>query len=300
MAALQTEVQRSEATVHVMLGNHEQVSDATGDHALGPLAPVAQIVEQPTLIDDGPVELILVPFLSARHAAVDALGWALDRFPVTPVAGEPKPRALFVHLGIRDDQTKPWLRNATDAIDVADLVRLAEQHGIGAVFAGNWHDRRRWRTPRVEVFQLGALAPTGWDNPGLTGYGTVGLWDPLAVKPISYVEVAGPRFVTASDPAELEALRAKAAKKGISLFVEYTQSNGAAPPPKVEGVVVDVVPDRAEVASAARSAAVTARSAATLEQALVGYVDEMLLPPSLEQDRAEVARRAATYLGRSA
>jgi hypothetical protein len=180
--------------VHLLVGNHDLVSSALGDHALGPLTPLAFIHDRPTAVQVGPrgeVELFLVPFGLGGAPASD---WLPDVVRTIAAGGGRRPdrRVLGVHLGIRDGRTAPWLRDAPDAVDAELLSELCAEAGVGQALAGNWHFRRQWyfdaeSVPEqavrkgarsgVGVTQLGALVPTGFDNPGLGEYGTLAVWE---------------------------------------------------------------------------------------------------------------------------
>lgn len=79
------------------------------------------------------------------------------------------------------------------------------------------------------VMQIGALCPSGFDNPGLHGYGTVAFWDG---ERLSWEELPGPRFCTVRSDEEEKAVVAEAAKLGHNLFLRryYTGDRPETPP----------------------------------------------------------------------
>lgn len=79
------------------------------------------------------------------------------------------------------------------------------------------------------VMQIGALIATGWDNPGLYGYGTVAFWNG---ERLSWEELPGPRFCTVRSDEEEKAVVAEAAKLGHNLFLRryYTGDRPETPP----------------------------------------------------------------------
>lgn len=207
--ATQDVLARFGGQVFLVVGNHDMVSTRAGDHALGPLASEqVHVVEQPLrVLIGGDVDLYLVPFrpeLASEYIARDVAelhgrGWLPNGL-----------RVLGIHAGILADGdtagTAPWQLKAEDAIKAGVIAEIAKRNSISGVFAGNWHDRRlwpSWTTARLVnfVFQLGALVPTGWDNPGLGGYGTLGIFDG-DIGNADYRVIPGPRFIKSTDASE--------------------------------------------------------------------------------------------------
>lgn len=287
----------TEPEVIVIKGNHDIVTDEQGDHALGPLRPVATVPEGPTAIPlwkgtkVGP-RLWAVPFQAGPSS-----GWfsaALEKLAAEDTGAGP--RILALHLGIRDERTAPWLREATDAIGVEELAALMERHRIEWAFAGNWHDPRKWEmvdggaVGTRHVVQVGCLAPTGWDNPGLA-YGTMAVLDTESKRPPKIIRVPGPRFVASAEEARL------AASDGCTPFVRLKGggAEGEAEAAQNAGAVaVEVGPaDASEAQAALRTAAALARSADNVEEALAAYVGQLPVDPDL---RPKVLERCRRYL----
>jgi len=300
LAAIQTALAPAKAAgmaVYLLVGNHDQVSDQPGDHALGPLAPFATIVDRPTIIHvDGrarPSGLLgLVPF---RTGAADAwLPETLQGFNAR-VGSTKAHRLLGVHLGVRDSATAPWLKTSTDAIDVEVLAAAARDAGFGSVAAGNWHNRRSWTVDGVEVLQVGALVPTGWDNPnvapyGSDPYGTLAVWEDGV---FSNEVLPGPRFVLTDAAGLSEAVR-WAEQRGHTLYAQVK-----APPESLaaavaaleaSGVAGEVVVDGKAVEAKAREAA------EAVEAALAAYLDRFPLEPGVSKEALDEAVRG--YLAR--
>jgi hypothetical protein len=175
IAAVQEVIKGGGLPTFIMLGNHDMESAADGDHALGPLAPVATLITKPTKlcistggIDE--VEVWAVPFQPGK--AEEWLPTVLAE-----VEGQPRvcssastPKLLALHLGLRDlGKTPPWLMDAHDSVSIEQLAELCVQHGISCVTAGNWHDPRRWTLKGVELVQIGSMCPTGFDDLGHAG-----------------------------------------------------------------------------------------------------------------------------------
>lgn len=291
--------------VYAMLGNHEQVSTAAGDHALGPLDghDLIQVIEGPTLLTAADVDLLFVPFRPGR--ADDWLDDAIVEADNSCAHYSTPPgrrRVMCLHLGIRDGSTPPWLRDSPGSVDAHLLARLMAEHRIDAAVAGDWHSRRRWLVDGREIMQAGALCPTGLDNEGLDGYGTLARFDPAAAsgERLSFEELPGPRFVSlrAGDPV------VPAAPDGTRLYVRYVvAADGAAAcidqlrAARESGAVVDgeVMADEAQAQEAAREAAEQARSQDTLDGALAAFVGSMEVPS--EESRGRVLERCRRFLG---
>jgi hypothetical protein len=173
----------------LLVGNHDQVSAYSGDHAMAPLKVLQNVTvvdKSETFIVDSDTPLAVVPFKpgSAREWLPAELGKLGDLTGYT----------VCVHLGIMDGNTPVYMQNVHDAIHVDDLVSLKRKHGFRHVIAGNWHHHDFWdlHEQRLTVVQTGALVPTGFANPGLHGYGTVGL---IRKDRFSKHIVVGPRYV---------------------------------------------------------------------------------------------------------
>lgn len=291
------------ARVHLLRGNHDMVSDAPGDHALGVFAHAGvRVWETPDVLVGDRARIAVVPYLTGSTDA---------RLP--PVLRDLASRVqepldvVLLHAGIHDPQlraTLPWAAGAHDAVSTTLLAGVA--NAARRVYAGNWHTARDWVLDGgLCVHQVGALVPTGWDNPGLDGYGRLMVLDTSANTSLVY-QVGGPRFVHADSPAELEALRAQAAAASpdpVSLYVraDATPDGIADARAWLDRAVSDGVAagyavrvGSEQVRAAAREAAAAARSAHVLDDAVHAYVGRMPLPDGV--DRAEVLDRTREYL----
>lgn len=304
IARVQEIFRTADRTPICLLGNHEMVSSSSGDHSLAPLGPVATIVEKPTTlhVQDArglsKIDLICIPFQP---------GPAVEWLPAALTAGvqgeSPKPgspvsplKVLALHLGLQDDTTAPFLKGAHDSIHVGALEKLCVAHGITHVYAGNWHDHRVWTLDKVRMEQVGALHPTGWNNPGVD-YGHVAL---LSYRGEDSKVIAGPRFVVVRSPKDLKQLdngvffvRSEAPEK---FEAEITERLAAL---QGMGKVLSWEHDRAadgEETAAARLALSDARAAAKAGgDALAEYVEAMPLPQGVE--RPDVLAKARALLG---
>lgn len=289
--------------VVLVRGNHESHTAVLGDHALGPLAPVADVVDVPTNYRIGGAEVGCIPFQPG--SAISWLPAAVER----AFDGKRKAqglRVLVMHLGIADEKTAPWLREARDAVHVSYLQDLCKRWQVGLVLAGNWHDRREWTLcgGRTRVQQIGTVCPVGFKDPGLVGYGGVAV---AATDGSSFEmhEVGGPRFVKLTRNQRKQLKEAQAYGAG-PVYVEMTapadalsvaaaELRGMVEATALEDAVV--LPDAQEVAVAARNAAGAARSADTLYEALGEYVQEMPLEDGVDRDAVLAGSRR--YLARA-
>jgi len=175
---------------------------------------------------------------------------------------------------------------------------------ISRAFCGHWHNHRLWDESRI--VQIGALCPTGWNNPGLSDYGRVLIYDDDA-DAVTYVTVPGPRFIqvrvddASSDWKQMEEPSAKAQREGNTLFLQMAVPMDRVPEfmrlkdeHRGRYHVVDIVPDRAEAEVAARAAAQATQSVDLLSEAVVAYGSNMDLPEDVS--RKSVIRQIRRYL----
>ncbi len=280
----------------VLMGNHDMVSAAPGDHALGPLAPVGGlfIVDRPAVhpVRSAGIELVLVPFRPGP-----AREWLADDVDQLLAGKAPTaPRVLCLHLGLENPDTPHFLKGAPDSIRPELLDKVMDAHGIAWAVAGNWHSRRYIKLGGGRsAFQCGTLVPTGWDNPGMDNYGTLALFDASqkTTDQLGWIEVPGPRFVTATDTELATITGSIAGEAGWALYARRPVGDTAELGPVARSideavaagvlaggeVKLDDVPARA----AAQQAAAAARSAGTLREAVIGYIEHQ---EAEEEDRA--------------
>ncbi len=296
-----TEVQRilasMEIPTHILMGNHDLVSTALGDHALGPLSPVAEVADQISVLHVGICEMLMVPFQPGP-----AVEWLPAVLKDQCGGGQPRYKpsdsaSILLHLGIADDSTPVYLKGSHDAVPNSLLVELCKEYGFKAVFAGNWHSHKILRK-RPLICQVGAVCPTGFDNEGLDGVGTMVIWH--GGTKIDVHQIPGPRFLKLRAGEQWDQSKAKDCNVYVQLTADSKNTATALDTldsAKQDGLVVggEVVPDTAEVREAARQAATVARSADTLDEALHAYIEHMALPD--EVNRADVLALAKQYLG---
>lgn len=286
---------------HLMVGNHDQKSPQKGDHAMAPLASeMVHVWAEPATI--------LLPSMSIRvipYGPGSSTKLIQEEARSTGV--------LLFHAGVADDNTPPWLRDADDSILVRDLHAVMANCKTQVAFAGNWHSARRWEllSPPARIYQVGTLCPTGFDNPGLDGYGLLVTLD-LETMEVDGEEIPGPRFLKVQNAIELDvaiqAYRQFPRPEDYSLFVEWRtpveETDEAAQQLQSlqdEGILAgwEVVPDKTEAERQARTAALQAASQETTEEALSAYVGSMPVAEGI--DREVVLRLSRGFLvGRSA
>jgi len=237
-AALRASLEACNNRVHLLLGNHDMVADS--DHSLG-------IYES----HQGGEGVKVVSTIQ-RWARLDSRA-NFDSFMSPPITGQvvlvpfnadlrdSKVRdcpLLIGHFGVYDDAFPPWLKSSKGAWHVDALFEFMKERNIKVACLGDWHQRNAWYKPYADtrlfkeptpgsgsvgwlsgapiILQGGALNATGWDNPGLHGYGTVALWDG---ERLNWQELPGPRFCTVHSDEEEAATIAEAAQLGHNLFL---------------------------------------------------------------------------------
>jgi len=301
LAAVMRVFSATDLEVRLLLGNHDQSSPERGDNALAPLGflPNVRVYDYAA---GRAGTLILVPFQPGP--AVEWLRASLSGLELAgPSFGS---YTLAVHLGIGDEKTPAFLRGANDSITVDELLPLMREFGICTVCAGNWHDPRQWEIAASDedpvvrrIYQVGALAPTGFDNPG-ESYGRMLIFDKRGR--LDTVRVATrPRFYTLSfedgDVGDLRERTDKPFVKVTARVKNLAAARAELEELRVAGKIEDfiVLPDREVVIAAAHSAAKAARSATTVSEAVERYVEKMPIDGGVS--RAGVLEVVRRYLG---
>lgn len=310
MAAAQNAL-RTEMGVVVLMGNHDLVSMDEGDHALGPLDPMVTVADVPRLAytREAGVAVLCVPYQTgpASKWLPDATRALVQEHEKRyPMQQGTIPRVLVTHVGLADEATPAFLKHVPDACDVRFFGALLAEHKISVGLAGNWHTHQRFELggQGIQAYQIGALVPTGWDNPGMDGYGSLMIVDlvedpgvPTGKAVVMREDIPGPRFL-----GNLEAGIA-ASRVGHKAYVRVPAEDAQvlrarqlldAAMDRGEIQAGEVVLDAIEARTSARAAAMVARSARTLSEALAEYVASM---PLLEGvSREAVLTRARRYL----
>ena len=267
------------ARVAIIPGNHDTI-DAT---AMGGNTACATVGQQAVVYDNAdwtqPQEdtaIYYVPF-DARMPMAQFLEERLHK------QGAPfKQQALVTHVGVVDDNSPPWLRDAGDAIHKDRLFDLMEREDIVVAFVGNYHQHREWGRNGRKIVQIGALNPTGFGDAGLEGYGGLAVW--YGGTNVVWESVPGPRFVRHKNVSSMPPKKPDGctvfvrADRGTMHFVDV-ESNAAYYDGYEE---VDPEPSFVEAQDLAKPDRLVEGAEAALEE----YVSKMPLPEGL--GRAEV------------
>ena len=298
--ALRQQLAANRRSVTLMLGNHDMTAD--GDHSLGIYTRRDDFTDV-RVCDD-------ISFMSGDCLTDFDLG--SDEACLVPFHRDIRDKRVrdvplvIAHFGVYDDSFPAWCRKAKGAWHVDALFAFMQERNIKAICLGDWHSRQVWETdsgfdmqikhtpqstPQANsrdsfiVMQGGALCPTGWDNPGLHGYGTVALWDADEHR-LSWQELPGPRFCVARSEEEERGIIAEAQRLGHNLYLRRYYS-GTRPETPQGLEAYEALPVAVE-----RAAVVTAPSAAPnqLQQMVSDWLDQF------NDDRDALAEHIGRYL----
>jgi DNA repair exonuclease SbcCD nuclease subunit len=287
---------------HILKGNHDSVSSVEGDHALGTLGlhPGITVYEKPksVYLEGTKTHMWFVPFRAGPASSwfgkdVGELSSWLDEH-----APETENVVCGFHLGVSDNNTKQYMRGHDDSLEIGELVKLAKNHKrVKKFLCGNWHNRQRWerKRPVLEVLQVGALCPTGWDNPGRDGYGGVAVLDGLTME-LRVRETGGPRFTSY---VGLGSISEAVSDEYVEVLIpseEKLSANRSLKKLKEEGKIrgyrlrIDSTKEKAQ----AKRAAASTRSAENIQSALENYIKHMKIEETLQ--KKELLNRCREYL----
>ncbi len=282
--------------VVILVGNHDRRSDAPGDTALAPLDWLTgvDVVERPMVLHRSGARLLLVPYMPDQCSAdliaeVKALG--------DTCASHTAPVIVGLHAGIIGDDAAPWAQAARNAITNGDLADVTASVGADFAISGDWHSHAVYENFNAQhghatrVIQCGALVPTGWNNPGLDGYGTIYEWS--AGKLVRH-EVSGPRYVRTNTAGLAKLPKDTPHTLRVRIDAADADEEAAA---RADSRVCTVARADIDPKASATQAANAARSSASIEQAISAYCRNMDLPEGI--DPALVAQTARSYLGSS-
>lgn len=248
-------------SVTLMLGNHDMTSD--GDHSL----------DVYTQHDDW-TDVQVCDDICFSHGSnfLSATPLGLDDVCLVPFHRDIRDARVrdvplvIAHFGVYDDIFPAWAKKAKGAWHVNALLAFMKERNIKCLLAGDWHSRRLWMDGERQgnapsspirigadaehvIMQGGALCPTGFDNPGLHGYGTLAFWDTDEHR-LSWQEMLGPRFCVARSEEEEQAIIEEARRLGHNLFLRrYYEGERPATPPGLEAY--EALPAIVERAAAA-------------------------------------------------
>jgi hypothetical protein len=281
------------------------VSSAEGDHALGTLGlhPGITVYEKTNYIwlEGTKTWLWFIPFRAGPASTwfkkdVDELSSLFEQRLAKLGKGENV--VCVFHLGVSDGDTKHYMRGHDDSITVSELVSIAKNHkNIKKFVCGNWHNRQRWerKRPKLEILQVGALCPTGWDNPGVDGYGGVAVLDGLKMN-LTMHETGGPRFTSYVGLGGISGATSDEYVEVLIPSEEKLSANHALKKLKEEGKIrgyrlrIDSTKEKAQ----AKRAAASTRSAENVQSALENYIKHMKVEETLQ--KKELLNRCREYL----
>lgn len=277
----------------MLLGNHEQVSADDGDNALVCMRNVCTVADKTIVIEEPDRYMLCVPFKPG-----DARLWLEDELKVAETL-KGKPTTMCLHLGVQDQDSPFFLKGSHDSIETSKLWKLMTKYDIQSAITGNWHNRKIWTKGGKTIFQTGALVPTGFDNPGSEGYGTLGI---IEGDTHTFEEIPGPRFLKYTEDTlsarklmrqdgdlYLEVSCAGSSSTEVGARLAALQANGAI---KAYSVVTDLVKAKTDAVEAVRFIA----SATSVEEGIANYIKLMDLPDNV--DRSAVFGSVKNYLSR--
>lgn len=247
----------SSTDTDVIPGNHDRVTDAPGDHALAPLGRMLNVCvyDTPTFGGRTGNDAFFCP---PAPRGTNAAEWFAGVLPNCPGGRG----IIHGHFGIA------YAGADIHRINIACLPQdvvfsLMRERGYIRGFFGDWHERKVFRRDGLVIEQIGALVPTGWDNPG-PDFGYLTLYDTEAGTSTVH-KFGGPRFYNVTSVEEAAELKAKGA------YVKLSAPRGTVAP---EGVMMieeviknERTPDE-----------VRAQTAGSLDEALVQATTELVQP----------------------
>lgn len=256
----------------IIPGNHDRVTDLPGDHALAPMGalPNVQIFDVPTCLEG-------VLFIPPAPRGESSVGWLDDA--LTTMHGV---HTVIAHFGLPEGHEHPAMRGPA-TLSVKEAFRLCKKHGAVRLLSGDWHSHKTWTEAGIHVEQIGALVPTGWDNPG-SGYGNVAVWDTDTGEVVRHV-LPGPRFYAVSNPKKALKL---AGYKDVFVRLTTDRATAAAFPPHPQVDVSVQAPDKI-----ARAEDVKVLTANNRAGALSQAADE-LVPEEFRVEALAMATAALT------
>jgi calcineurin-like phosphoesterase family protein len=309
--------------LQLLLGNHDMTSARKGDNAFASMefARETFVHDEPGYVRfDNGVVLLMLPFRPqpTKEWFYEALGDVAVQSVIPSQLGKISrdTRILCFHAGVRDVQTPFYLKESADAVDIDPLFVAMERADIQFAVCGNWHNHRTWQRKMqdgrlMSVVQCGALAPSGFDNPGWE-YGRVFDFDVDFRRSVggkqrqaTINKIHGPRFIVVNSGGGVSF---NSAERGADedLFFKIKMREGETQEEAREwfrkyvglerfgGVIYE--PFEQDTRAQDEEAAEAARVSETLDEALRGYIGEMPLPDNVE--RGEVETQALGYLNR--
>jgi len=267
-----------EVNYHFLLGNHEYSAAAPESHAIGVLRsnPSCSVYLDATKVGD----VLFIPF--TPNFTEEKL-----RLTLNAVSGI---KIVVSHFGIIGGSTPPWLREQAGAFESRLLEELCDTHGIQRWYSGDWHS---FHQHSKRICQIGALTPTGFDNPGFD-YGRIAIY---SGGKSTIATIPGPRFVVVDSLAQHADL-VRTNPESAPLYCRMTV--GTSELREVTAAVsdnpyIEVLQNVDEQREATAAAMLATKSATTLAEKLDAFVAKMPLPDNVTREL--VLAHAKKYLG---
>ena len=255
-------------SVHLIVGNHDRVSDTEGDHAFGPLARMGFAVhEQPAIHG----ELVFIPYQAGKPS--DWLYCGLNALKAEHALPADN-GVLCSHVGVYDfgETKRPWLATESAMHDVG-MFELLEEFNLRAAFVGDYHYRHLWQQDGRAVYQVGTLAPTGF---GDIDAGHLAVLD-TDTGVVAWEEILGPRFETVTIDSMPSLIGVDSfpniTYRRITTSPEYFDAVCAAVTESGIDARTQVLVDDSVTKAQLKVAATRAQGADSVAQALREYVD---------------------------
>jgi calcineurin-like phosphoesterase family protein len=261
--------------VWVIPGNHDTIDGSAigGNTACATVQEVCTVrhgwVDLPLLAGSEGVNLRLIPFNGGKKPMAQFVDEVMTNFKAVGQL-----RAVATHVGVVDDDTPPWLREAQDAMHKDKLFDAMDREDVAVAFVGNYHQHREWERNGRRIVQVGVLNPRGFGDAGLDDVGGIALWDG---DKVTWEQVPGPRFVKIAKEQPYPESPA-----GCSVFARFEDIG--VPPPDRGYAGFEVVPPEPE---ARAGEALPVKLVESAEEALQDWVARAPLPESV--GKAEVA-----------
>lgn len=227
--------------VHLLLGNHDAISDIRGDNALATFRFLRDVyvhdrVESFTA--EGGLEVLAVPY---PHVPIGISVSGVD--------------VVLMHHGIVDKSTPEFLKES--GIYWKDLYRWCEENDVSWLFAGDWHPHKAWVKGRVA--QVGCLAPASFSDAGIDDKGTMIILEskpgPLDLLDSSFddglkysvINIPGPRFLQVQTKKAALDMAASLKAKGHTPFISFPMSEDDGQPLPDDGVYIKAEASRGQI-----------------------------------------------------
>lgn len=298
--------------VHLLLGNHEVVSNTRGDHGLGPF----QFIDNVHVWDTPHVEnkhLVFIPY-NINQVREHGVGGHIREVLRNVPRGDHN-TLVVMHTGIRDDNTSWVMSGLANSVHVSELNVLSSERvrdGRLLFVSGDWHSHKEWREKFCDVVIPGALAPTGFGESGdATRYGGLVIFDTDKDKDWYRIVVPGPRFAQIEgisnfhlllnevdllhndycDPLFVRVLvDPQHFNEAKELWAAYEKQEENAPSIELH---LDIRTTRQSIEEQAVEAAAAARSAESFDEAIDLYLETLDVPDTI--DREKVRTLVSTY-----